>query len=243
MLQRPYYQEDDRPTILVIHPPGGVVAGDQLSLNVDMQPDSKALISTPAATKFYRSLGKTACQSQTIEVSGGCELEWLPQETLFFDRSSVKNTLVFNLHDTDCRLIAWDIVGLGRPAMQETFENGHLVQSLTVNLHKEPIFIDRFVFSGQSELLSSPFSLAAQTLMATMLFYHADKNVLKKIRALLLEEPWSDRCGISLVDEVLVLRTLDCDLDDLKNRLIRAWEISRSLIIGVPPVYPRIWKT
>ncbi|MBF6058889.1 urease accessory protein UreD [Thiomicrorhabdus heinhorstiae] len=243
VLQRPYYQEPDRPTILVIHPPGGLVSGDQLMIKVTMQPGSKGLISTPAATKFYRSLGKTTTQTQSVEVSENCDLEWLPQETLFFDRVNAENTLVFNLQSADCRLIAWDIVGLGRPAMQENFRQGFLTQSLTINLSGSPIFIDRFCLSGEDELLDSAFALGGATLMATMLFYHPDVKVLQQLKERLLNKSWAGLCGITLLENVLVLRTLDCDLEEIKARLIEAWQTARLSVIGVEPVYPRIWRT
>ena len=243
VLQRAYYQEDDRPTILVIHPPGGVVAGDELTTQITLKPNAKGFISTPAATKFYRSIGASSYQLQKITLGKHSQLEWLPQETLFFNQCRVHNHLHFQLQDADCALIAWDMVGLGRPAMKEQFAEGELLQKVQISLDDTPIFTDQFYFHNTPELLSSPFGLNAQTLMATMLFYSQELEKLKQLKALLLEKGWAQICGISLVDRVLVLRTLDSDLDDLKARLIAAWQIARPLVIEEEPVMPRIWKT
>lgn len=243
VLQRPYYQEDERPTVLVIHPPGGVVAGDELTTNIILKTKAKAFISTPAATKFYRSIGAKAYQRQQITLEQGVQLEWLPQETLFFNQARVSNHLEFQLNSPDCQLIAWDIVGLGRPAMQEKFEQGEIEQTVTLSLNENPFFIDKFRFDNDPELLTSPFALNNASLMATMIFYHPKIEYLQQLQERLLVQPWAKQCGISLVGKVLLIRSLDTDLEDLKERLIAAWRLSRKTIIGAEPIRPRIWNT
>ncbi|BBP45179.1 urease accessory protein UreD [Thiosulfatimonas sediminis] len=243
VLQRAYYQEEERPTILVIHPPGGIVAGDELTTQVLLKPNAKVFISTPAATKFYRSTGACAVQLQQLTLYENTQLEWLPQEALFFNQCKVRNHLQFNLMTEQAALIAWDVVGFGRPAMNEVFSEGELHQKIEIRLADKPIFIDQFVFRNIPELMHNAFALNGQTLMATMLFYQSDAQLLSQLKEQFLQQDWAPQCGITLVDKVLVLRTLDSDLDDLKARLIAAWQLARPLIIGAPPLMPRIWKT
>jgi len=118
-----------------------------------MKPGYKGLVSTPAATKFYRSKERLAKQTQKIDLSTDCELEWLPQETLFFNQSISENQLIFNLKAKNNRLIAWDIVGLGRPARNEGFNDGALFQSLELYIEGEPIFIDRLQIDSSTSLI------------------------------------------------------------------------------------------
>ena len=243
VLQRPYYQELNRPTILVIHPPGGVVAGDQLTMEVSLKENAQAFISTPAATKFYRSLGARSYQTQRLKLAHHSQLEWLPQETLFFNQANVHNRLYFELESAEAELIAWDIVGFGRPAMQESFSQGEVLQKVEISLAGKPVFIDQFYFNDDSEIFVSPFGLNRATLMATMMFYHSDISHLRSLKKELLAEDWVVNCGVTLVNNVLLLRTLDTDLDNLKARLISAWKLARPLIISVPAVMPRIWNT
>src|SRR5258706_11967801 len=85
-VQRAFYPEG--PTVChvyVLHPPGGVVPGDQLSFDVGVESGARALITTPAATKVYRSDGRRAVQRTRLSVAPGAALEWLPQETIVFD--------------------------------------------------------------------------------------------------------------------------------------------------------------
>src|SRR5262245_22778216 len=83
VVQRPFYPEGDVAHVYLVHPPGGVVGGDQLQLNVLAKQGAHALLTTPAATKFYRSDGRIARQRQDIIVDAA-SIEWLPQETIVF---------------------------------------------------------------------------------------------------------------------------------------------------------------
>ncbi len=243
IIQRPYYQEINRPSVLILHPPGGVAGGDQLELKVSFKPGSKGMISTPSATKFYRSENRLASQIQTIHLSEASEAEWLPQETLFFNCCKVNNHLKFELDSPNNRLIAWDIVGLGRPASGEGFEQGELIQSLELRIAEKLIFMDRLMLVPESGVLKSIAGLDSHTLFATALFYHNDAESQKKLLEELQKIEWPLLVGVTLLDNLIVLRTLANELDEMKSVLFKAWTIARPSVLGLPVVKPRIWNT
>lgn len=243
VLQRPYYQELNRPTVLIIHPPGGVVGGDELEVNVYFKPEANGLVSTPAATKFYRSQGRLAKQTQTIHVSEYTEMEWLPQETLFFDHSNVDNRLIIRLDSPNNKLIAWDIVGLGRPTRGEGFASGVLTQSLEFWIENQLIFVDRLKLSQDSMLLDSISGLDAHVLYASALFYCEDSTIQKGLLEKLQVMSSSARFGVTKIKNLIVLRALATELDELKTLLFDAWKIARPDILKVPVLKPRIWNT
>jgi len=243
VLQRPYYQEINRPSILIIHPPGGIAGGDILETSIDVKQNAKGLISTPAATKFYRSNGATASQIQSIQMQGQSELEWLPQETLFFNQSYSKNRIVFNLQSKQNKLIAWDIVGLGRPFSGEFFKQGQLFQSLELYLENELVFVDRLRIDPTTELLKGKAGFNEQTLFATALIYSDDDKAIEQAMSLLQQQEWSISLGVTQLDNLIVLRALDDDLDKIKEALYQAWCLVRPSILGLPVIKPRIWNT
>ncbi|WP_373017694.1 urease accessory protein UreD [Thiomicrorhabdus sp.] len=243
VLQRPYYQEKNRPSVLVLHPPGGVVGGDTLELNASFQPGSKGIVSTPAATKFYRSDGRMATQTQTVHLTENVEVEWLPQETLFFNKSIVKNSLKFVLNQANNKFIAWDIVGLGRPASGEGFEQGELQQSFEVWIDGRLVFLDRLKLLPQSNLLNSACGLAGRPLFATALFYQNDSNEQKRLLEFLQAVEWPLPVGVTQMDNLVVMRVLASELDEIKQVLFDAWKIARPVVFDVPVVKPRIWNT
>lgn len=243
VLQRPYYEEENRPSVLVIHPPGGVVGGDELELQVNFQLGAKGMVGTPAATKFYRSNGCQAIQCQTISMVRESEVEWLPQETLCFNQSIVNNTIRFVLADADNKFIAWDIVGLGRPVSGEGFEEGVLQQSLEVWIAGRLVFMDRIQITPQGNLLKSSSALSGHSLFATALFYQKDERAQRELVDTLQASDWSLPVGVTCIDSIVVMRVLATELDEVKKVLFDAWSIARPAVLGIPAIKLRIWNT
>lgn len=79
-IQRPFYPEADGTAhVYVLHPPGGVVGGDTLKSAYHVGAGARALLTTPGATKFYRSLGGVGRQDIVVDVGRGAICEHLPQ--------------------------------------------------------------------------------------------------------------------------------------------------------------------
>src|SRR6187402_782414 len=85
IVQRPFYPEGGICHVYLVHPPGGIVGGDQLALQVEVERDAHALLTTPAATRFYRAGPHPRAALNQQFVVQDAALEWLPQETIVFD--------------------------------------------------------------------------------------------------------------------------------------------------------------
>lgn len=243
VIQRPYYQEVDLPLVLILHPPGGIVGGDELQIEIGLSKKAKGMVSTPAATKFYRSNNRLATQSQFVILEEKAELEWLPQETLFFESSNADNVVRFQLHES-CKLIAWDIVGLGRPESGDVYAKGQLKQRLEFILDGKKVFIDRLSLVPNSSLLASQAGFYQNSLFATVLFYTSDLQSQSSLLTLLQEQNWLTCVGVTKVSEgLIVMRALSSQLDDIKGDLYKAWVLARPLVIGRQALKPRIWNT
>ena len=119
VVQKPLYPEGDAVChAIVVHPPAGIVGGDQLSLRISAAPKSAVLLTTPGAGKWYRSAGPWASQKLPFEVGGS--LEWLPQETIVYDGALADIACEVNL-GTDATYIGWEILCLGRAGSGERF--------------------------------------------------------------------------------------------------------------------------
>ena len=102
---------------VIVHPPGGIVGGDRLDIELALQPHTHTVVTTPGATRFYRSDGRDAAQVVLARVGAHARLEWLPLETLVHSGCLAENRVQFELDDGG-QLIGWDVVALGLPAVR-----------------------------------------------------------------------------------------------------------------------------
>jgi urease accessory protein len=149
-VQRPFYPEEDVCHLYLLHPPAGIVGGDELHIAVTLDENSHALITQPGAGKFYRSRGPQALLRQHFTLASHATLEWLPQDTILFPGANAAIQTVFHLTSAS-RLLAWDLLCLGRPVMQETFSHGTLQNRLEVWRDGLPLLIERLILQEESE--------------------------------------------------------------------------------------------
>lgn len=143
---------DDPAAILsVLNPTGGLVGGDRLDLAIDVGPGAHACVTTPSATKVYRTAGAAAEQTVTLRVAAGATLEWVPDHTIPFAGSALRQTIEVSV-DRGARLILVDAFAAGRVARDETWRFAHLESALSVRDEAGWLFHDRFVLGGGSGL-------------------------------------------------------------------------------------------
>ena len=243
--------------VYVLHPPGGVVSGDELQLEVEIQARAHALLTTPAAGKFYRraaqhSAGGTAPGgnggreprlarlTQTLRVAGGV-LEWLPQENIFYPESAVELRTRVRL-DPGARFIGWEIGCLGLPAIQAGLGNGAVRQSFELWQGDSPLLLERLNIAGAC--LTARWGLAGHSALGTWLAFPTSTRQL----ALAREHAAALNCAdmtlaCTLVDGALSCRGMAARADRLKQGFIDLWCALRADLLGRPAVPPRIWAT
>ncbi|MFF7064587.1 urease accessory protein UreD [Pseudomonas sp. NPDC008258] len=235
LVQRPFYPEGAPCHVYVLHPPGGVVAGDRLELDIQLEPGSHALLTMPGASKFYRSIGPTARLTQRFRLGAGSTLEWLPQDSIFFSGARASLDSRFTL-EPGARLLAWETLCMGRPVMNERFEQGALDSRLHIELPDEVGLHERLRIEG-----GRLDKLGGHPLLATFCAAPADQAVLEQVRPLLDE--LANPAGATLLGSLLVIRVLDHDNQHLQRTLQHLWHVLRPAVLGLPACPPRIWAT
>ena len=247
VLQRLYPEGPGVCHHVLVHPPGGVVGGDRLELEASLAEGSHALITTPSATRFYRSAGATATQQVRARLAPGSRLEWLPQETLVYDAALAENHMRFEL-SAGAEMFGWDIVALGLPTAGLPFLRGHYTQHLELPGR----WLERGrLDAGDSALLDSPLGLAGHRVLATLWF--AAGQVLPTARREALLDAARARCGGHALaassgctapeDGLVVLRLLGQRVEPVFELLSRVWADWRQLAWGLPACPPRVWRT
>ena len=240
-VQKPFYPEGDVCHVYLLHPPGGVVGGDRLAIEIEVASDAHAVITTPAAGKFYRSAGPASIQEQLLSVAPGAALEWLPQETILYAQCraffSTRITLA-----SGARFIGWEVLCLGRPAAGERFDAGACRQRLELWCEDRPLLIERSTIAGGSELLRAPWGFGGRTVSGIFLATPADPTMLATVREAMAVEG-EDLFSATLLDSVLLCRYLGDSSESARRCFTDAWCAVRPGLLGRAAQPPRIWRT
>ncbi len=240
-VQRPFYPEKETCHLYLLHPPGGVVGGDELRINVRLEEEARVLLTTPGATKFYRSMGALAQQVQTLSVADGCALEWLPQENIFFDQTRSHLSTRIVLEDT-ARFIGWEINCYGRPASRDLFTKGLVRTRLEVIRDGVPLLLDQLLVEDASAL-KSPGSFNGYSCFGTLVATQVSPRLLDLVRTIVSTRENRQLVGLSLLDDLLVARCLGHYSESIANTLRSIWAALRPELLEREACHPRIWST
>ncbi|MEO8465146.1 MAG: urease accessory protein UreD [Gammaproteobacteria bacterium] len=229
----------------LLHPPGGLAGGDELTLDARCDPGARVLLTTPAATKFYRSDGLPSVQRQRLHVAADATLEWLPLDTILFggSRATIETSVELA---RGARFIGWEQLSLGRPLSGDHYAAGWLEQRTRISVAGEPLLIDTLRWRAGDRLLDAEWGLAGFGVCGALQVFPADARLLAPIRGLLgAVTPSSHelRCAATLLGELLVVRCLSHSAERMRNLLEELWALVRTAVIGCAPSPPRIWRT
>ncbi len=245
-VQKPLYPEGEKIChAIVVHPPGGVVGGDALALTARVDVDAHALITTPGAAKWYKANGRVSRQDIRLDIAVGAKLEWLPQETIFFDAAEVQLSQTIAL-GKDASYIGCDILCFGRTASGESFQSGKIRQNTTIRREGKLLWWEQGTLAGGSAAMQSPVGLAGKTVYATLIAVGKSPsaallNTLCDAVGLLVAHP--GEFGISNVKSVLVARYLGDSSETARRVMLCVWQYLRPEYMGCAAVVPRIWNT
>ena len=248
VLQRLYPEGPDICHHVLVHPPGGIVGGDVLELDARLDRNCHALITTPGATRFYRSAGDTSLQHVQCRLAEGARLEWLPMETIAYSACQAHNRLRFDLAP-GAEMIGWDLLALGLPAAGLAFERGQFAQELEL----PGAWLERGrIDATDSPLLDSPLGWAGRRVLATMWFAAGSALDGPRRDALLdaAREPVAQQGELSAHagataphERVLVLRVLADRVEPAMTLLRQVWVAWRRVAWQLDATAPRLWRT
>ena len=240
VVQKPLYPEGGAVChAIVVHPPGGIAGGDELELTSSVSHGAAALLTTPGATKWYRTAGPQASQRIAFDVRGA--LEWLPQETIVFDGALAQSALEADLAPT-ASLVGWEIVCLGRAGSGERFRRGSYRFSTQVRRAGRPLWLERGRIDGGGAIQQSPAGLSGHSVFGTLFcsfptLSQAQLNDTRKT------EPAEGRGAVTLLPGMLLARYLGDSSEAARRYFMQLWCALRPALAGREAVEPRIWRT
>ena len=217
---------------VLINTAGGLTGGDRMSWEVTAGPNCHGVVTTQACEKVYRTAGGTAEVVTTLRVAEGARLDWLPQETILFDRAQLSRTITADLA-ADARLLVVEAVIFGRHAMGERMNRGVFRDRWRIRREGKLVHAEDMRLEGAiADTLARPAVLAGHRTMASVVYCGDDAEMhLGKARAAIGEAG-----GASAFAGKLVARITAADGMALRHALVPLIAALRGR-----SVLPRAW--
>ncbi len=218
--------------VVTLNTSGGVAGGDVLDAAFAVGTDARATIASQAAERFYRALPDSAASSVTtrIAVAACGAVEWLPQDTILFDRSAVRRRLRVELA-ADAWFLGVESLVFGRAAMGEVVDRASLRDVFEVHRAGRLLLRDAIRLEGEvAATLRRPAIAAGARAMATLVHVAPDAEaMLDPLRGLGI--------GASAWDGMLIARILAPDSATLRAAVVDALRVLRG-----GRALPRVWQ-
>lgn len=243
-IQRSFYPEGKEICHnAILHSAGGIVGGDILSQNINLESNTKSLITTAAAGKIYRSNGLISKQNIAIKIDANACLEYLPRETIVFNGAIYRQNLKVELAK-NAVFLNWEITRFGRSARGEKFLSGEWRSHTEIWQQGHPLWIDRQWLPGSEATFYSHNGLAQQPVVATLAWIgrSPDPAIITAARQLWRDRNSDAEAGVTTLLTGLLCRYRGNSSKEARNWFTDVWQLLRPLYLGRSITLPRVWQ-
>lgn len=256
-VQKAFYPEGrDCAHIYLLHPPAGIVSGDELRINIQTNEHAHSLITTPGANRFYRaredlSIGDSKqVQHCELFLDHQATCENFPLETIVYEGADGINTVDVHLKK-DSAYLGWDITCLGLPSSGQIFSNGSYTQLNRVFCEESLIYHDKIAIKPSNNIHQHIAGLNNHHVFATFIAYAPNKQLddiehktlITQLRDCIIAENAEKKVSVSQIRQLLIIRYLGDHAEECKALFIKLWQLIRPLYLNKNVNIPRIWHT
>ena len=243
-VQKPLYPEGRSVChTVILHPPGGMAEGDTTKIDVTQGPDSKTVLTSPAAAKWYKSRDKFSSQEVRIRLGESAQLDWLPPENILFEHARADFRFQLELGQ-DASAIGWEAFVFGRRAMGESWDAGALrINSQFIDINGL-LWGERANFNAASRIRNAAQGLGAFPI-AGMVWATGPSCDQLLAESLSPSLPFGDtlRAGVTCLNHrLLVVRGVAQKMEPLRELMVRCWTFLRPAIHGRQSQPLRLWS-
>lgn len=248
-VQKPFYPEGkEYAHVYLLHPPGGIVSGDSLKIEVAAASNAHVLMTTPGATRAYRARDQLALQQQEIRIAiaDSSSVEYFPMETIVHDGARLNLRTRVELQ-SDCVLALWDIACFGLPASDSPFLSGGLQQKFEIISDGKPVFVDRLLLNSENRVAAMRCGLGGQPVTGFFLAGpFAEENAgsyLDRARQCIDELDGNRHVALTMVNTFCIARYLGDSAAQARHYFTELWTLARPILLARDVSIPRIWYT
>lgn len=222
---------------VIINTGGGVAGGDHVRISAIMEEGAAATLSTPSAERIYGALvGSTTKIDVGLNLAENARVNWLPQETILFDKARLERSLSVDMAANATVLISETVI-FGRAAMGETIASASYSDKWRIRRGGKLILADNTRLDGPiADLLAKPAIAGGARVISTTIFIAPDaEGRLAAIRAALAVP--DTNAAASAWNGMLVIRALGQNSQSVRKLLTQ----SLPLLSGND--LPRVWSS
>jgi urease accessory protein len=228
----------------LVNEAGGLAGGDRLDHAVALGPGTAAAVTGQAAEKVYRTTGEASVLTTELEVADGAWAEWLPQETILFDRAHLIRRTTAQVGG-DARLLAGELTVLGRTARGERADAARLLETWRVHRDGRLAWADGIRLSPPNAALDAPAGFAGHAALGTLIYAAPDAGDRLPVAREILGDHAGEgvRAGVTQVAQQLLVRVLAPTGAGLRATVAGFWADFRQTAAGLPARVPAAWHT
>jgi len=226
-------------TLLLLNPTGGVLGGDRLETSVALGAGCRVCLSTPSATRVYRSPGPPAVQATSIRLGAGAALEYLPDHVIPSPGARYRQSVAIELGPGSSAILcdAWSV---GRPAREERWRFDLFDSGTVARDGSGLLFKDRVILTG-AQGWGGLGAAEGMLYVASILCLAPDRPCLDSLadtlaRGLAPAFPAARVAATALARGGVVLRLLAPSAPVMQAAVERAWALSRRFLWDLPPL-------
>jgi urease accessory protein len=233
----PLQLADGTAYLMLLNPTGGILGGDHLRSEIIQETNTHVCLTTPSASRVYRTLRHPSIQETVIRLGECATLEYLPDHVIPHAGSALRQTLRVEMA-RGSRAILLDAIAAGRVSHEDPWLFREIDSRVEVLMCGKPVFLNR---TRIVPALQNPRRLGVMEdfkYIASMGILGEGQMEWESVAAAMTAElatvP-SVRGGISLLGQGgCVVRYLTRTASELTGMNQQLWDTARELVIGLP---------
>ena len=229
----PVVLDDPAAVVSILNPTGGLVGGDRLTIDVVACAGSHACLTTPSATKVYRTDAEPAVHDVTLRLAADATVEWVPDHTIPFAGSALRQRIDVSMA-AGAQLILVDAFAAGRVARGEAWSFRLLESTLDIRDERGRRLHDRFVLEGNAMWSRLGFAEGASYFATVVALGDGARDPGPAMKAALSDAAGVRHAMARLGDGGAMVRCLAPTAPALLDALGALWSAARGTLLGLP---------
>ena len=182
-VQKEMYYDQFQPKmthVYIVSSSGGILQGDKYMIDIILEKNALAHITTQGATRVYGMNVSNAIQVINVSLDDGAYLEFIPDQIIPYKNSRFYQEINFKVHD-NATMIYSEIISPGRIGMGEIFDYEICYLRSIGKNHKDELRFTDYTKIEPKKMNLQDFGVLGQKQIMATVYILAKRNDIEKI--------------------------------------------------------------